>query len=313
MPFKVEITVYNSAGEAVDHLFDGASQNLPGGFTLSSNLVAPNGPPLVIQLGGLLANGQKSLAWTGVNDAQQFVSGGLYTIQIHQIDPFGSVQTWAQEVSVLPPVSQTSLAVYNSAGELVARLDTSSVMPLSSTAQITGVGFADPSKTSFGVPSQAGGPGGVVFELKLSDGSVQSLSWNGRNSLGQEVSSGSYTVQLISQVVGSESILDAKTFVILAAQAAAPTLQAGPNPAGPKDKNLVFTYSALAADERASVRLYNLAGELVAQGLGPSGGGVGKITLTIGHWSSGVYMAVFEVHEGGGLKSRQVKRIAVIR
>jgi flagellar hook assembly protein FlgD len=309
----VDVVIYNSAGEAVKHLYSGAAQQLPGGFDLSGNLVAP-GVPVNISLGGFLANGQSSLPWTGLNDGSQSVGGGVYTIKVSETDSFGAVQSWSQEVSVLPPASQESLAIYNSAGELITKLDTSSVLPATSTAQVTNVGFVDPTKTTFVVPDQAAGPGGVPFVLQLSgNGSPVTFTWNGRNSQGQEVSSGVYTVQLISQAAGSSSIiLDSKGFTILDAPGnGGPKVTTGPNPLGPLDKSLTFSASGLAGTEVASVKLYNVAGELIAQGV--SAAGQGKIMLTVGNWSAGVYLAVYEIRDSGSLKSRKLIKVAISR
>jgi flagellar hook assembly protein FlgD len=312
MPFKVEITVYNSAGEAVDHLFDGASQNLPGGFTLNSNLVAPGGAGVTIQLGGLLQGGKNSLTWLGLNDGGQYVTGGIYSIQIKQVDPFGTINTWSQQVSVLPPDQQQSIAIYNSAGELVTRLDDSSVLS-TPTAQVTGIGFAN-GQSTFVLPNASSGAGGVILALKEANGTVVSLPWNGRNSQGQEVASGSYTVQLVNQGMASSVILDSKVFTVLDAPGSGtPKVFTGPNPLGPADKVLTFAYT-LPSGEAASVKLYDAAGELVAGGVSAvSSGAPGKLSLKVGNWAAGIYLAVFEVWDSGSLKSRHLIKVAMSR
>jgi hypothetical protein len=309
LPDHLDVVIYNSAGEAVKHLFSGASQELPAAFSLSGSLVAP-GLPVNISLGGILQGGLTGLSWAGLNDASQVVSGGIYTIKVSETDPFGNVVAWSKEVSVLPPASQQSLAIYNSAGELVANLDTSGL--LSPTAQVTGIGFPDPSQSTFVAPSSSAGSGGVTFVLQQSGGAPLTYTWNGRNNQGQLVSSGSYTVQLVDQTAGSASILMSKTFTLLKPlDAAPPKVLAGPNPLGPKDSSLIFAFAPLPSGQYAVVKLYNVAGELIAQGLGSGPGG--KVLIKVGNWSGGIYVAVFEVREQGSLVSRQLLRLAIQR
>ena len=120
-------------------------------------------------------------------------------------------------------------------------------------------------------------------------------------------------MQLLNSSAGNSVIVTSKGFVILDApdKNGTPKVMAGPNPLGPRDTHLIFSYGSLPANCSAAVRLYNLAGELVAQGLGTSAGG--RIILNVGAWSDGVYMADFEVRQGSGLRSRQILRLAIAR
>jgi hypothetical protein len=154
----------------------------------------------------------------------------------------------------------------------------------------------------------------VAFEVPQGAGGQSTLTWNGKNSQGQLVSSGSYTVELIDQgPAGQSTIVTSKGFEVLDAPGSSgpPQVHIGPNPLGPNDRELVFAYGALPQGTEAAVKLYNLAGELVAQGIDAMGSG--KIVLQTGHWSAGIYIAVFETREGGSLVSRQLLRMAVQR
>jgi hypothetical protein len=313
MPYQLSVNIYNSAGEVVRHLFSGSSQNQSGGFSLGSTVVAPGGPGVSINFGGILQGGSDSLVWQGSNDNGQPVSGGTYYIKVDEIDPFGSVQSWTSPVAVLPPVAQQSLNIYNSAGELVAHLDLSSLPPGTT---LTDLGFADPSKTTFALPSDPSGPGGVDFKLKESNSSGTASAdevWNGRNSQGQEVASGSYIVQLVSEGAGGQSIISSKGFIVLATPQTLSIAKviAVPNPLGPTDKSLVLVTGSLPSGAGATAKLYNIAGELVAQGAEAAGGG--RIVLTVGNWSSGIYIVMVEIRQSGDLLSRQILRIAIQR
>jgi hypothetical protein len=309
MPFHVSVVIYNSAGEAVKHLFDGASQDQPGGFTLSSQFVVPGSLGVQLQFGGLLSTGQSFLGWQGLNDMGQDVAGGVYTIKVQQKDSFGNVESWDKEVSVLPPANQQWLAVYNSAGELVTRIDISS---LGVTGELTDVGFSNPAQTGFVLPGGSSNGTGVSLALKEANGSVLAYTWDGRNSQGQEVASGTYVVQLMSQGTGSSQILSSKTFTVLSPiKPGAPKVLTGPNPLGPKDTSLVFKFAPQPVGDAVTVKLYNVAGELVAQGLGNASRG--KLNLAVGNWASGIYLAVFEVWDHGSLLSKQLIKVAIQR
>ena len=84
-----------------------------------------------------------------------------------------------------------------------------------------------------------------------------------------------------------------------------------PNPVGPKDRQVSFLFSPLPFGRHAQLMLYNLSGDLVAQGV--SNAGADRLILNIGPWSSGIYLGVFEVREGGGLVSRRQLRVALRR
>lgn len=218
-------------------------------------------------------------------------------------------------MTVLPPVQAQSVNIYNSAGELVERLDTSS---LGSNVTLTALGFANAGQSAFVLPQDPAGPGGVALALQGVSGTGGTVTlpytWNGRNSQGQEVSPGSYTVQLVDQMPGGDTIISSKGFTVLepSDNDEKPKVSVVPNPLGPSDKQLVFIYSSLPAEDSTVLKLYNLAGELVAQGMG-GGGSNAKITLQVGNWSAGIYIAVFEVRQGGGLRSRQQVRLAIQR
>ena len=172
------------------------------------------------------------------------------------------------------------------------------------------MGFADPNKTTFAVSMDSSSPG-VPFLVKEGNGTT--ATWNGINSQGQLVASGNYTVQLLSTAAGNSTIVASKGFVILDAPDAngTPKVTVGPDPLGPLDTQLVFAFSSLPAGCSAAVRLYNLAGELVAQGVGSAASG--KVVMQAGNWAAGVYVADFEVRQGGGMRSRQLIRLAVAR
>ena len=176
-----------------------------------------------------------------------------------------------------------------------------------STKTITNIGFASSGKPAFAL----GAGGGVTFEMNDSTGAPVFKTWNGTSNTGASVAPGTYMVQLVDNNNGSV-VLQSKEFEVLGdlSQPAFDAI-AGPNPLGPTDKILAVNVSGIQSNEFASVKLYNLAGELISQGLGAVGGG--QVILNVGDWSSGIYMVVVERMQGAGVVSRKLLPIAVER
>ena len=306
MPFQVTVHVYNSAGELVRLLYSGPSQGLPGGFKVNGAVVQPGSGAISLEFGGALGTGSNILLWSGQNDTGQNVSGGIYHIKVEMHDQFGQTTSWTHEVTVIPAAPRQSLNIYNSAGELVRRLD------LASSSAITDLSFGDASGGAFVVPDDVAS-GGLPLRVKDAQGTQSVVTWDGRNSQGAPVASGNYNIQLISQMDSGQAVLATRGVVVLKDpnSQAAPDVRVVPAPLGPQDHELNFVYGPLPLGCNAVVRLYNLAGDLVAQGVStPSGD---RIILAVGNWSSGIYLAEFEVREGGGLRSRRALKLAMRR
>lgn len=300
---QLSINIYNSAGEVVKHLFSGTSQNLPGGFSMNSTTLSPGGTGVSISFGGEISGGATSLVWLGNNDNGQPVSPGSYTIQVTQTDPFGAVQSWTKAITVMPAAVTQSLDIYNSAGELVDQINTSSI----STLPLSDVALNNPSNSAFVVGTGAG----VKFVLHNTSGAQVLETWNGKSSTGQTVAPGTYIVQLVDNGP-SRTVLISKSFTVLDG-AGAPSFDviAGPNPVGPSDKELVFSLNGIQSVEFASVELYNVAGELIASGSGSLGSN--RVVMKVGNWSSGIYVAIINANQGMVVISRKIYKIAVNR
>ena len=297
------VNVYNSAGELVKQLFSGSSQVLPNGFTLSAPSLVQGGAGVSLTFTGQLQNGGSSLIWLGTNDAGQPVSGGNYTIQVQSTNPFGQTQSWTKSVVVFPQTASQALNIYNSAGELVATLNTSTF----TTQSITTIGFGTNTKAAFVL----GSGGGVPFVMQDAQGKPVTYTWTGTSNSGATVAPGTYMVQLVSNTNGVV-VMQSKEFEVLG-DMSQPAFDAvaGPNPVGAFDKQLVFVVSGIQSNESADVKLYNIAGELISQSVGAVGGG--KVVLSIGNWSSGIYVAVVERLQGSSVISRKLLHIAMER
>lgn len=300
---QLVVTIFNSAGEVVRHFFTGTSQNLLTGFAISSSSLAQGGGGVTLSFGGEIQGGGNSLVWLGTNDNGQPVSGGTYTIMVQTTDPYGSVQSWTKSVTVIPQALSQSLDIYNSAGELVATLNPSSFSSL----PIVNIGFGNSSRSAFVLGSGSG----VKFMMQNSSGGQVTTTWDGKSNSGQVVSPGSYIVQLVDNDNG-RIVVQSKSFVVLGDLSSSSfRLIMGPNPVGPTDHELVFSFSGIQAGQTAHVKLYNVAGELIGQAAGSVGGN--RVVVRVGNWSSGLYVVVAESHDGPMVVSRQLQNFAVQR
>jgi hypothetical protein len=309
MPDRLNVSIYNSAGELVRVLYDGMGQIQSGNFTLSSDALVPGGPGVTMGLSGVLQGGLSALVWSGTNDNGQQVSGGTYYFKVEQRDPMGGTQAWTKTITVMPPALPQTLAVYNSAGELVAQM---SVASLGSNVVLSDVGFAESGQATFVVSTDPVNPSGVTFLVTKANGGTATLLWNGLNGQGQKVVSGSYTVQLVTPALGAQSSVFSKGFTIIDAPDSLSALRAivVPNPVASGDQTITFLTPGLSAGDNTQVGIYNLAGELVARGVStdPS-----RLVLPSSRWAGGIYLAVLEVRRGQTLVSRQLYRVAVVR
>lgn len=301
---SLEVTIFNSAGEIVRHLYNGASQNFAGGFQLSENVLTEGGTTdAVLTMGGLTQNGSNQVNWNGTNDGGQMVSGGIYTIQMLLKDPFGKTQSWTKNLSVLSEAPPQSICIYNSAGELVATLPTSAVTK----NIISSFGFGGNGKTAFVV----GAGSGIPLMLEDVNGKPHADSWNGKSNSGQYVASGSYLAQLTEES-GGETILMTKGFEVLGVPSGNFSVIEGPNPVTHGDPQMVFALSGVATGDTVVLRLYDLDGELVAWASAPAGSS--RLVMPVNlRWGDGIYLAVLNEQNGDAVISRQVSRIALAR
>ena len=291
-PYHLVLSVYNSAGERVRKLFEGASAGAPGGIEVHAGTGPGGAPALLASVLG--AQGLAASAWLGDNDNGQALANGMYYFKLDVADAFGSVSSYAQGAPLIFKVPADRLAIYNSAGELVREL------PL--TAYPGGI-------TDFRVS------GGKSFELSDAQGGTHAMVWDGNNALGAPAASGSYTVTLIHSEAGSRVAVKSGSLILLqgpgssAADAVASAV-IGPNPlpAGAAAWRLSY---AVPLRGRAVVKLYSLAGELVA--LADDGSGSGSFELAAPALAEGIYLASFEICDGPVLLARRIIKLAAIK
>lgn len=285
-PYHVILAVYNSAGERVRILYDGLLSGPPGGATTQPGLLAEwnSTVDLLLPPGVTTPYGQDRFRWDGTNSAGQAVANGTYLFKADVDTSTGSVVSYTWGVQVVLPERSLGIGIFNSAGELVARLP---VPP-----------GADAS--NFNVLS----PSGETLTLVLPQaGGSRSLFWDGLNRQGRPASPGLYWVRSLDSSSGRS-----QPFTLLKAAPGLGRLSAGPNPlsAGAAAFHLLFEARPGA---QAWATLYNLAGEAVAEVRGDAG--TGRLSLPAGHLADGIYLLILDVN--GVQAYRRSLKLAVAR
>jgi flagellar hook assembly protein FlgD len=103
---KIQVNIYNEAGEVVKHLYayadDPGNMNL-GNVTFSTNVIKPTvGTPTPNGTGDLtltFPNGV-TVTWDGTNDSGQLVTDGTYEVEVNWTDGKGGQQVTTHNVTV---------------------------------------------------------------------------------------------------------------------------------------------------------------------------------------------------------------------
>jgi hypothetical protein len=307
MPYTVSVSVYNSAGELVKNVSTGTSAFSPG--ALSTSLMAATASGAVpVQLTLLGGGSSSSLVWDTTNNNGQLVTGGTYYIKVQTTDNFGKITAFTQAVTVIGGAGTDSLVVFNSAGEVVQQINLGTVSAppqdfsvVGSAAGISGLGTA----------------ASIKFKVTAPSGATSPVSWNGENSQGQPVQSGTYMVRLVYTELGQSAVVKVIPVTILALPGGSPQASLAAAIAAPqplvqrKDgTELSVVYPPLPGDA-LQANLYNLAGELVAKGLDSAGSGL--CLVSTGHIASGIYELELLMVDNDALLARRVLKVVIIK
>jgi flagellar hook assembly protein FlgD len=267
------ITLYNSAGELVKTI----TTNIPVDGNLDDfTITNPTFSPQAGQQAAIIVDG-KTYFWNGTNSAGQQVTSGVYYVKTEVVDNHGNTTVYTHPVTVIVMANQYSLKVYNSAGELVDTLAVGNY----------GTGVA-PTTLSTNQKAVAFGPNGGQFIFNVGPGTV---TWNGENSQGQLVQQGGYTVQLVTQGLGSAYTVASVDVTVLSVYS---SVLAGafvaPNPVPSGQDTVTVALPNATSVCRITGRLYDVAGELVM--IGNNDMNYGRITFNIGgrRVAGGIYI-----------------------
>jgi flagellar hook assembly protein FlgD len=218
-------------------LFSGSSQTSPTGIDYSYLPASSNSIPISVQIHGIAAqHAPPPIVWQGDNSGGQIVDNGMYYFKMETVDAFGNVSAYTKEVTVLGNAGGNSLAIYNSAGELVKNIPLTSYPSDLTDFDFSGQPGASSGTMAGGFDPSTGQPRGQL-KLELSDtaGASHAYTWDGTNDQGSPVSSGVYTVKLVKNELGHLRIVKTKSLTVInaqgsPAQASAASAVAGPNP-----------------------------------------------------------------------------------
>ena len=306
-PYRVTVILYNEAGEEVKKLFDGTSSGQPSGF---SSTYLPGTPSGTVPLALLISGGGTlgALVWNADNDNGQAVAGGTYYVKVETTDPYGTISAFSQGVQVMAPAATDSLAIFNSAGELVREV----LLPAGS-SRVTDIAVSGASAGPLGK-----GPA-VLFNLTSAGGVASVYGWDGLNGQGQPVQSGTYMVRLVHTEFGKGAIVKTVAVTVLALPGSDEELALGAAVAAPQPwvssaagaaAGLTVVYPPLPG-RQVQADLFNLAGERVATGKDADGGG--RLSVPMDALSGGIYLLRLQVLNGQARLVGRTLKVAVAR
>lgn len=301
--FHFNLTIYNSAGEAVRNLTLGNASFVDPAtdFGIDTPTFAPkNGQVAKITAGG------QTFDWSGDNDSAQHLKNGVFYVKLEYTDPFGHVETMTKEVTVLSSGQFYSVVIFNSAGEEVKSLKVG-INGNNAPSRI------EPDKKSIAVGSGSGPAGQVSFDL----GNGSSVTWDGTNSQGQRVNSGTYVAQLIVTHDGApKNVATVSVTVLNIAEGLLSGAVLAPNPliliGGAGTGVAILRLNAPSGVEVIG-RLYNMAGELVLTASNDMVPGELRFDLGGRQVSSGVYILAVTAKAPWGTTERKNFKLVMVR
>ena len=237
---------------------------------------------------GAGADHEISFFWNGNSDSGQEVSPGLYYLKISTVDTYDHVTTHIESINILRMEEYARINIYNSAGELVRRLETDNVTSANVSLEVEDV-------------IQVGKNSGVI-SIEYAAGATP-LTWDGLNSQGRTVDSGVYEIQLELKTEQGFKVMASKSITILNAGADGIIADEKifPNPVIVTDDAtpaFVTIKWLSAASGSARLKIYNMAGELVKE-----------INTTI---ASGVTGIKWDLKSAGGQSAASGMYVVVI-
>lgn len=260
----MKIGVYNEAGEWIEDL---TSFRAPEPIDRLDLLGGP-----IRRLAGdgswidLYSQGTYLASWKGLNAQGDPLTNGVYHIKLENVDPMGSVTTVTREARISRSLARVLVQVFNEAGESVRHL--LAYTDDATGAQMTGFTLS----ASVVDPHGTDGSNSAVTLIVSSSTSPVTLIWDGTNDAGVGVSAGHYEVQAHwSDGTGGSSDITQGILVAPHGDRTGDWVWAQPNrlPSVGGDNHAVFSSSH--PDWTLTLRVYDLAGELVAQRQGLAG------------------------------------------
>lgn len=303
--FTVRIGIYNEAGEWIQDLTSFRS-------TQPVNSLDLIGGPISSLTGNgnhidLYSQGSYLATWNGLNAQGDPLTNGVYQIKVENVDSFGSVTTVTRNAVITRNLARVTVQIFNEAGEVVKHLF--AFADDASGAQMTNLVLSG----SVVDPHGSGGAnGGVTLVVNTSSSSSVTLTWDGTNDVGSLVTAGHYEVMAHwSDGKGGSSDITRGIQVAPHGDPAQNWVWAQPNRLSNASGNPRTVFSSTHSDWSLTIRIYDLAGELVAQRTGLAG--TLDTTWDTSNQASGLYLAHVEGRNAqGGLEGAQTLKLLVV-
>ncbi len=264
-PYILTIEVYNEAGERVRFITETKITNRISDVLLvlngieSDNLNRTFNPAeesLKIKIPGLETPDQRDkgfieFEWDGNNNNGQNIGNGVYYIKFTTQDGYGHSEVLIKDVMLVKSEQYIRLNIYNSAGELVRRIE-NYYLPLGSVKlNIDDVLYVGKNSDS--------------IDINYADG--QKIEWDGLNSHGVIVSTGIYEIQIEVKTEQGYKVIASKTVSIISqvVDDILKNIKIYPNPYYIKGENtgkITMKWENLNSGN-VDIKIYNLAGELI--------------------------------------------------
>lgn len=272
--------------------------------------------PLVFRLPGVRTPDQLTgvyadFAWAGYNENGQEINQGVYYIKVSVVDSYGHVNTMTQQIMLIKHKSYVRASIYNSAGELVRRMEKQGAPPTQASLTVEDVLVID--NTGASIPIGYGG--------------VDNFYWDGRNGVGRPVKSGMYEIQLEVMTADGYRIVASRRVSVFYEGNTSVLSDPGspdafpkiyPNPkiiTGDFEGRITFEWFA-ESEGNVTIDIYNMAGELIRRIKG-------KLSPKTLDWnmrttgnekiSSGTYIAVIRGVRNDGNSEIKKAKIVIIR
>jgi len=312
----VSIDVYNTAGERVRAI---TKEMVSAKFSEKKVLLLnesgsevtvfnPETDKVSVALVGIESINQGSpvslYEWDGKNDNGANLSSGSYYIKVSVADDYGGVETKVLDVNLLRMREYVRINIFNSAGELVKRIEKERV-----TEETISLDLDD----TFII-----GKNGTVANINYAPGETE--YWDGTNADGIYVTSGVYQVQVEVKSAEGYSVFAAKEITVIneGEKDVLGNISVYPNPfvtSKAKQMKVTFAWTEMA-EGTVTIRVYNMAGEVI-KGLRAriNDGKVDWNLKTSGgaDVAPGYYPCLVEAVKDTGARERKIVKVAVIK
>jgi len=316
-PYLLVIESYNEAGEKVKVIANTNISNPVSIVEISNNIFNPAYEKLVLSFPGIWTPeqmgtgvGRISFEWDGKNENGQKINQGVYYIKISVIDPYGHIETIIKEVKLLRTDEYLRINIYNTAGELVTRLEKrENISNLLNMNLIKDIIYINK---------------GLKYDFNL--GGSNYISWDGKTGEGKIIENGIYEIQV--EIKTSEGIekLVSKTVTIFVTEGEKVLY----NPENPKEYPKVYPNPIVLETEEGEqviewymksageikIKIYNIAGELVNEIKGDLNSKYIKWKLNTSKGSpvsSGLYIIVLQAKKTTGEIETKIIKSSVIK